>query len=408
MRAIVSLVAFGCVSALANPTVSSQSVWVVDDVPGPGVNFVTIQDAVDAAADRDIVLVRGGAYPGFSIVGKGLVVTADAGALVFLSLSTQVVVKGTAPGQSTILRGLGGFANLLAQDVNGPLWIEDCDFAPQNFFAETAIQLVSCASVSIARTTAKGSTAISQFASFGGHGLHAITSQVAAYDSKFIGAVGSSIVPAGAYAGGSGASVAGGSLYAARCVFQGGAGGNSLGTGGASGAEGAGGHGIDSSSTTSVTTVNGQYSGGAGGAGSNGGPAGAPGAPLALQGTFTPHTAPKFLYFADSPVREQQALVFHFDIDIATDFYLFVAADPGLVLPVGGVFGPLLLDPAALGFVFLGRIPSGPSLLSIPTHNLPPTVAGFVLATQAIFLDPSLTFLEIGSPSHLTILDSTF
>lgn len=52
---------------------AAQSTWVVDSAGGPGVNFTTIQEAVDAAADGDLVVVRGSptAYAP-AIVMKGL------------------------------------------------------------------------------------------------------------------------------------------------------------------------------------------------------------------------------------------------------------------------------------------------------------------------------------------------
>ncbi len=49
-----------------------QTVWVVDDNGGPGVNFTDLPPAVAAAADGDVLDVRSGAYNHFALSGKGL------------------------------------------------------------------------------------------------------------------------------------------------------------------------------------------------------------------------------------------------------------------------------------------------------------------------------------------------
>ena len=46
------------------------------DTSGSG-GFATVQAAVDAASDGDVILIRGGTYAGFTISGKSLVLQAD-------------------------------------------------------------------------------------------------------------------------------------------------------------------------------------------------------------------------------------------------------------------------------------------------------------------------------------------
>src|SRR5262245_40132899 len=58
----------------------AQNVFVVAPSPGPGVFSTRIQDAVNAAADGDVVLVKSGSYPGFLAFGKSLTVVAEDGA----------------------------------------------------------------------------------------------------------------------------------------------------------------------------------------------------------------------------------------------------------------------------------------------------------------------------------------
>ena len=60
--------------ALVLPAAAQGAVWIVDDDGGAGVDFVTIHDAVDAAADGDTILVKDGTYPMFSIFAKSLAI----------------------------------------------------------------------------------------------------------------------------------------------------------------------------------------------------------------------------------------------------------------------------------------------------------------------------------------------
>ncbi|MHC4945954.1 MAG: hypothetical protein ACYTG7_23315 [Planctomycetota bacterium] len=49
-----------CLTIAAAPASGQGQVWIVDDTIGPGVDFTTIPDAVNAAADGDVLLVRHG------------------------------------------------------------------------------------------------------------------------------------------------------------------------------------------------------------------------------------------------------------------------------------------------------------------------------------------------------------
>ncbi len=60
-----------------SPKAFAQRTWVVDAARGQGFDYATIQDAVDAATDRDTILVRAGVYSsvllrkGLHLVGLG-------------------------------------------------------------------------------------------------------------------------------------------------------------------------------------------------------------------------------------------------------------------------------------------------------------------------------------------------
>lgn len=62
---------------LAGSVQAQNSVLVVD--PTDSNQYANIEDAVDAAAAGDVILVRSGNYGGFDVVGKGVTIVEDAG-----------------------------------------------------------------------------------------------------------------------------------------------------------------------------------------------------------------------------------------------------------------------------------------------------------------------------------------
>src|SRR5262245_61420708 len=101
-----------CALALAALSVSSaaQNVFVVAPVLGPGVFSTSIQSAVNAASDGDIVLVRPGTYGTVSMAGKGISVVSDGTGVVLIfnanAFETPFNVVGLTSGQRVLLRGL--------------------------------------------------------------------------------------------------------------------------------------------------------------------------------------------------------------------------------------------------------------------------------------------------------------
>ena len=70
------------ISALTlSSTLAAQKTWIVDQARGSGYDFVTIQQAVNAAKPGDTVLVRTGSYQGFDI-SKGLRIVGEGRVLV--------------------------------------------------------------------------------------------------------------------------------------------------------------------------------------------------------------------------------------------------------------------------------------------------------------------------------------
>lgn len=113
---------------LAAPAIAQSHVWVVDDDGGPGVDFTDITPAVAAAASGDTILVKDGAYGGFTIEGLGLTIVADVQASVLVG--GQVDVRHVAAGDTVLLRDLTVEVEeatpLFLADSPGSIRIEGC------------------------------------------------------------------------------------------------------------------------------------------------------------------------------------------------------------------------------------------------------------------------------------------
>ena len=101
----------------------AQTTWVVDDTPGPGVDFTSIAAGVAAAANGDTLLVMPGSYGPFQVSGKALSIVGDGSATTFVQLPSSypstnyVVIQGVPAGTSfrvsglSIRRDMPGFAS---------------------------------------------------------------------------------------------------------------------------------------------------------------------------------------------------------------------------------------------------------------------------------------------------------
>jgi hypothetical protein len=92
--------------ALCTALRAQHEVWVVSGSAGPGVDFQTIQAAIDAAADGDTVLVRPGTYPAFVSDGKGLQIVAARNTWPRILVGSQGSLVSNVPAASSFtLRG---------------------------------------------------------------------------------------------------------------------------------------------------------------------------------------------------------------------------------------------------------------------------------------------------------------
>lgn len=170
---------FGLVLLLA--PVNAQQAWVVDDQPGPGVDFTNLAGAVTAAADGDTLLVQSGNYAGFTVNGKSLEILAAPSAAV--TVVGQVSIRNISTSMFVSMRGLTvvGSATpalLRVRDSQGTVWIEDSFVLSGSIFAaghaclvesSTSVVLVNC-TLTGGHTTFAGQPA--------GDGLRALNSDI--------------------------------------------------------------------------------------------------------------------------------------------------------------------------------------------------------------------------------------
>lgn len=357
MLAALRLVLF---AALAPAPLLGQAphVWVVDDDHGPGVDFATLQAAIDAASSGDVVLVKDGTYTDFALDAKSLAIAAELAASVVIRSSSGSAssVRNVALGQSVVLRGLTfhdhAGTRLRIEQCPGSVWVEACKSTGsfQFFTLQDAIAVHDAASVKFERCALTGGA--------GGFfvalqsALASTNSNVNLHDCACLGGAGAS-VGLGGQPGGAGVTVNGGTLFASGCTILGGAGGdNSPAPFQHCTPPGAGGHGLVVDGGADVRLLDTQVQGGTGGAAPcEVGPSGV--ATKLNSGTLTPVSGLARGVASTSPVREGQVMRLSFDAQ-AGDlvFYGFSAGPSDVWLP--SLYGVVLLDaPIAVGFVGL-------------------------------------------------------
>lgn len=378
---------------------SAQSVFVVAPAPGPGVFSTDIQPAVNAAANGDLVLVKAGAYSGFTINAKGVSVVADAGAAVVAN--GVVLVINVSASQRVLLQGLTVHGDpsapaIVTQDSMGPVWIESCTVTGGTRTGPglVAISSNSCPSVVIQRCSLTGGNATTGGpVNMGGPALHVANSGVAVADSQCTGGNGAPTSTGSGGFGGPGLRVLTGSVFASGTAFQGGAGAAPVPP---SFPGGLGGAGINTEGA--VTTLQCTFAGG---------PGFPNGAPTVVGGagslTIIPDVARHFSI--TSPVREGQALTITAGGVPGEIAWFLFAPSPGpikLLLPFEGS----LVLPAGSSAFAIGMIPGGGSLTTPPivVPNLPAALQGTIVWCQSLlFGSPHAV---IGPASALVLLDA--
>jgi hypothetical protein len=142
-----------------------QATWTVDD--NGGADFIHIQDAVDAAQSGDVIVVWDGAYAGFAVDGKSLVVVAEPGGDV--QVAAQVSVSNLVAGQKVELDGLhigvtflDAGPTVVVEDNTGSVRIVDCEIVGRGVgnYSQLdhgeAMQCSACDYVGILRSSLQG------------------------------------------------------------------------------------------------------------------------------------------------------------------------------------------------------------------------------------------------------------
>ena len=120
------------IAATLASTITAQTTWLVDDTPGPGVNFTSLPAAVAAAASGDTLRIRDGNYAGFLVSGKALALRQDgAGAVTIGAVEVTAVPTGAVFVLSNLrLQKLGQTGPLAALQVgDGTVVALDCDMS---------------------------------------------------------------------------------------------------------------------------------------------------------------------------------------------------------------------------------------------------------------------------------------
>lgn len=397
-------------SALAiHGSLSSQgSLWLVDGDGGPGVDFLAIQGAIDAASEGDAVLVRAAAssYDAFSIDGKSLTVLADPAdaPVVALSFFVPTEVKNLTASQRVTL--IGFRLSLEVSNNAGSVWLEELLLEPTGVFdlGSDALHVAASNAVVVSRCFAKGESSDSPGALAGAGIRVAADSSVAAYESTFEGGRGLGGCFAGGSHGGHGAVIAG-TLFASDCVFAGGNGGDfddclpgftNFPTDGGDGAR------LEGASAQLETLASSLIAGLAGEPGEF--PEADDGVPLAEgSGTWIELAGGPGAFASAGPVVEGANL----ELSItgpAGDFVFGIASPLAGLLPLPGFSGPLTTG-VPFNLHSIGFLPaSGTTELMIGTEDLGAGIEFLVRYVQPLVVSPSLEFV-LGAPTTLVVLD---
>ncbi len=192
----ILIVDLGTPDALA-----ANQTYVVAKQHGPGIDFLTIQDAVDFATDGDVILIHAGHYAPFAFQQKGLTIQAVPGAAVTIESrgTSAIEISDSTPTQTTVLRSLeieaiDGPGVTLAGDA-GVVWLEECRISARSHggifpLGYPALRFHDTTRAVLVRVIARGASALKDAVGIvhpAASAVYADTSNVYVYDSMLVG-----------------------------------------------------------------------------------------------------------------------------------------------------------------------------------------------------------------------------
>ncbi len=387
-------------------TLSAQSVIVVDDDGGPGVDHTSIADAAAAAAAGDTILVRSGVYGQVSI-DRPMAIVADTGATV----GVQGVLATFDTGGEIYLRGLSVGVSfgptLFLANLTGPVWVQDCvlsgGIALGGVGGGPAFELLGCTDVIFVDCVAVGGS--------DDFGSPVAAGAVVGTNAYFMGCElsGRAGAPGQFFSppqdGGAGLFVTGSTVHVEATTILGGDGGAALG-GCVGGLAGAGGTGVEMG-TGELQTHGATIAGGRGGTGVPGCTTGADGMDVdpGTSGTLVAHPGTARTLASEAVRREGESLTITTQGEPGDFTVIGISAeqDPRFVDPI---VTPLLIAQSPFKPLRMGIAPASGTLsktLPIPELGLDAAL----LYLQVGLFDTSLELL-LGQARAVTLLDSAF
>lgn len=402
--------------ALSAPALAQNQVWTVDWAVPSDADFEHIQDAVDAAADGDTIVVREaiGAYRGFRVDGKSLVIQGEGYVPVFELgfadvASSAIEIRNLAPDQSVVIRNLThartfhvGNPGVDLRDNLGSVWIEDCILDGTNGHG---VRVDACAAVTFTRCEV--------FATSFRVGVRSTDSNLFLVDSTVVGGKGADGGAQLPGVGGAGLEISGGSARLQASTITGGEGGDAGFGPGACFPGGAGGPGVEVLAPAPlVTLADSILAGGAGGTVTPhfgclepDGPAG----PTTVDpfGAIVATAQGSRGFRVQSPVREGETAAATYSGAAGELAFLLAAPPAGAPLPLPSFEGVLFVDALALVVLPGGVLDaSGELEQALVAPTLPPGKQANGVLLQGLLADLGTLEVRLAGASWLSILDA--
>lgn len=392
---------------------ASQQVHVV----GPGQEYTSLQAAIDAAGDGDVILVKEGHHPTAAIDGKGLAIVADDPADLGFHRIGTLVISNLPVGRTVHVRGFqfseaaSVLQRLRVSDCAGAVLVEDCQLDKATV---SVVAIENGSAVVLTRCILEGAKGHSMIGRPGAPALTTTNSSVAIYDCVLAGGDGGNdSSPDQLYSGpptdgGDGAVVHGGSLFASGSTLSGGDGGDMLTGLSLATICGDGGNGAALDGGAIFRRLNSPLLPGAAGTANypRFGLPGNPGEPLVVIDGVAASIAEfaRRLEIA-SPIREGQSTQLTMTGQPNEPCWILfsLAAQPIYASGLRGTLVPAL----PVTVVGLGNLPSGGVAaipIQLPAGALPPGIEAVPIHLQGMFAGASGPIL-LSSPSTLVVID---